>query len=112
MKIVVQVIRQGGSAGAAALDRAAELSQERAGRVLFAFGAELAIDLVVKVRHAVDALGMHGLAIGEDRFARFGEGEARAFDEPAIEVAGAGEDVAEGEEVETEEVGNVAGGFD
>src|SRR5262249_22774699 len=35
MEIIVQVIRQGGAAGAAAFDCAAELGQERAGSILF-----------------------------------------------------------------------------
>src|SRR5262249_54519115 len=62
VEIIVQIIGQGGTAGTAALDRAAELGEERTGGVLFAFRAELAIDLVVEVRHSVNARGVNGLA--------------------------------------------------
>src|SRR6478735_329249 len=106
------MVGQGRPAGAAAPDRAAEDGRYLAGSFVFSGRAEAAIDLVVEIGDAIKVCRMNGLAIGDDGFAGFGEGQSCAFAEPAIQITSAGEDVAQGQKADSNDTGVVAKGRD
>src|SRR5213593_4903725 len=100
MEIVVKMVWKSRAAGTTSLDRPTEHLLERPRLILPTRGTQTAINLVVKIRHAVHACRLDRLAIRDDRLARFGETHSRAFGQPAVEIACAGENVAQRQKID------------
>ena len=66
---------------------------------------------LVHERHGVESSRLRQLAITQQRFAAFGKHQLRAADDPGVEVASAGVDVAQREDAEHRVVGGHGVGF-
>ena len=97
--------RDGGAAAEQHFHVAAEGGAEGGGFVDDCRVANAFHHALVDERHGVESRWLHELAIAEQRFSAFGENEPGAADDPGVEVAGAGVDVAQWQDAEHRVVG-------